>query len=885
MRPERWLQTVPLWVRSLFRRRQVDRELEDELQYHLELKTEEFIAKGFAPTAAREAAVRDLGGLARVKEQCRDTWGVNWMETAIQDVSYGARVLLRSPAFTLIAVLTLALGIGANTAMFSLVNGILLRPLPFPNPDRLVRVTGSYPQGGVVAVRQQARTMDVASYAEGHDFNMTGWGEPIRLTGTLVSAELFSVLGTRAALGRTFLPGEDVPGRDQVVILSHAIWEQRFGRDSGIIGRSIRLDGVGREIVGVMPADFGFPSSRTELWTPLHIDSQRAETYWAGDYMPVVGRLRPGASIEGAAAEARLLQSRLPALFPWPMPSDWNADVTAVALQSDMVGDVRTRLLLLLGAVALILGIACANVGNLLLSRGATRESEMAVRVALGAARPRIVRQLLTESLLVASAGAALGVGLAASGLHTLKAALPADTPRLAEVSLDWRVLAFAAALAMVAAVAFGLAPALHAARVSLTESLKSGARGSSGSGAQRVRSALVIGEVALAAMLVVASGVLIRSFWNLSHVDPGFRAERVLTMRVSPNDTFCANAERCVSFHRALLDRVRALPGMRDTALINTLPLGGRVNKRSVVVQDFVGRRGETEPLFWLNVISPDYFRVMNIVMQRGRPFNDTDVSGNAAVAIVTAATARRFWPDEDPVGKHVKLDGQDDWHTIVGVAADVRAYDLQRDVPQWIDGTLYLPYGPKAVLENGRLPVAMTLVVRTTQDALSAGGMVRQAVVSVNQEASLSELRTMATVVSQSVSAPRSTTLLFVVFAGLAVALGVTGIYGVLSYLVSKRAREIGIRIALGAQRRDVLRMILAEGAKYSVVGITIGLGGAFILTRLMASELYGVSPTDPLAFGAVASLLFAVTLLACYVPARRAMRVNPLIALRAE
>ncbi len=885
MHPQRWLQTAPLWLRSIFRRHRVEQELDEEVAYHLEWKMEELMREGLSSPDAREAALRDLGGLTRLKEQCRDTRRGSWIEVSLQDVAFGARVLRKSPGFTLVAVITLALGIGANTAMFSLVNGILFRSLPFPEPDRLVRVTGAYPQGGLVALRGQARTMDVASYAEGHDFNITGWGEPVRVTGTLVSAELFSVLGARAAMGRTFLSGEDRIGQDQTVILSHALWQQRFGGDRAIVGRTMTLDGVGRQIIGVMPDDFRFPSSRTELWTPLQIDAQRIETYWAGDYMPVVGRLRPGASLDDARSEARLLQSRLPALFPWPMPKEWNADVTAVPLQEAMVGDVRARLLLLLGAVALVLGIACANVANLLLSRGATREGEIAVRLALGAARLRIIRQLLTESVLLACAGAALGVGLAAFGLQVLKGALPADTPRLAEVSLDWRVLAFTGALAITAAMAFGLAPAVHAARVTLTESLKSRARGGSSSGAQRVRGTLVVGEVALAAMLVVACGVLIRSFWHLSHVNPGFRTERVLTMRVSPNDTFCANADRCLSFHRAVLDRVRALPGMSSAGLINTLPLGGRIDKRSITLQDRGTTPGRSQPLFWLNVISPDYFRVMDIALRRGRPFAEADGSGNPPVAIVTAATARRFWPDKDPVGRQIRLAGQEEWHTIVGVVGDVRAYDLQRDVPEWIGGTVYVPHSQKAILENGRLPAAMTLVARTTLDEARAGAMVRQAVVSLNQETSVSELRTMAAVVAQSISTPRSTTLLFVVFAGVAVALGMIGVYGVLSFFVSKRAREIGIRIALGAQRRDVLRLVVGEGAEYAVVGITIGMVGALMVTRMMSSELYGVSPADPLAFGAVASLLFVVTLLACYIPAQRAMRVDPLIALRAE
>jgi predicted permease len=808
-----------------------------------------------------------------------------WLDTAIQDLRYAVRVLRKGPGFTAIAVLTLALGIGANTAIFSLVNGILLQPLPYPQPDRLVRITGFYPQGGLVALRTQAHAMEVAAYAEGHDLNMTGWGEPVRLTGTIVSAELLSILGSHAARGRIFQPGDDRAGQDRVVVLSHTLWTQRFGSDPGIVGRSIVLEGIGREIIGVMPPDFHFPSARTELWIPLHIDPQRTETYWAGDYMPAVARLRPGATVADAAAEARLLQSRLPALFPWPMPATWNGDVSAVPLQRDIVGDVRMRLLLWLGAVALVLGIACANVANLLLSRAATREREMAIRTALGAGRARIVRQLLTESVLLAAAGGALGVGVAIAGLQGLAATLPADTPRLAEVGLDWRVLLFAAGLALITGVVFGLAPALHASRVALSESLKSGGRGASAPGAQRVRSALVVGEVALAAMLVMASGVLVRSFWKLSHVNPGFRAERVLTARISPNDTLCANADRCVGFYRALLDRVHALPGLGDAAFVNTLPLGGRVEKRAVTLEGVVPTLAGTSPLLWLHVISPDYFRVMSIAVSRGRSFTDAEASGHLPVAIVTEATARRFWPNDEAIGKHVRLLGQQDDRVIVGIAADVRAYDLQRTVPSWIGGTVYIPYGPTAVLESGRLPAAMTLAIRTTHEASDAGALLRRAVAGVSAEASVSEVQTMDAVVSASVSTPRSTTSLFVVFAALALALGTIGIYGVLSFFVSRRAREIGIRIALGAQRRDVLRLVMGMGATYALAGMTIGLLGAVFVTRLLASELYGVSAMDPVAFGAVALLFTTVIMLACYIPARRAMRVDPLVALRAE
>jgi putative ABC transport system permease protein len=884
MDPRRWFATLHLRLRSVLRGRQVDRELADELQYHLDHKIDGFIAGGLPPAAARAAALRELGGLTRVTEECRDTRRVSWIDTTWQDLRYGARILRKNPGFSAIAAMTLALGIGANTAMFSLVNAILLRPLPFSQPDRLVRVTGFYPQGGVVALRQQAQTMEMAAYAEGHDFHMTGAGEPVRLTGTLVSAELFSVLGARAARGRTLLPGEDAAGGDQVAILSHALWQQRFAGDPAIVGRTITLDGVGREIIGVMPADFGFPSSRTELWLPLHIDPRRTETYWAGDYMPVIARLRPDASIGAAGAEARLLQTRVRALMPWPMPADWNKDVSAVSLQRAMVGDTRTRLLLLLAAVALVLGIACANVANLLLSRGATRDKEMAVRAALGAGRGRIVRQLLIESVLLAGVGGTLGVALAAWGLRVLAAMVPADTPRLAEVTLDWRVLLFAAATAITAGVAFGLTPALQAARVALTDSLKSGGRGASAPGSQRVRSTLVIGELALATMLVVASGILLRSFWKLSHVNPGFRPDGVQTLRVNPTNTMCANTERCLSFYQALLDRTRPIAGLDSVALVNTLPLGGRVEKRSLALDTTMRRQGQ-QPLAWLHVISSDYFRVMNIPVLRGRAFTDAEASGTSPVVMVTASTARRYWPNDEALGKHVKLVGQADWRTVVGIVADVRAYDLQRDEPEWITGTIYVPYSRNAVLENGQVPIAMTLVARTTLDELQIGELLRRTVASLNQDAAVSELRTMPTVLAQSVSTPRSTTSLFVAFAGLGLVLGMIGVYGVLSFFVSKRAREIGIRIALGAQRRDVLRLVLGEGAKYAAIGVTLGLIAAVVLTRLMSSELYGVRPTDPLVFVIVASLLFGVTLLACYLPARRAMRVDPLVALRSE
>jgi predicted permease len=807
------------------------------------------------------------------------------MRNFLQDLRYALRMLRKNPGFTAIAVLTLALGIGANTAIFSVVSGVLLRPLPYANPDRLVSVTGSYPRGAFVAMREQVRTMDVGVYAEDYEFNLTGLGDPVRLTGASISAELFSLLGARPELGRTFRSGEDIAGQDSFVILSHALWQQKFAADPQIVGRWVTLEGAGYQVVGVMPLDFRFPSPETQLWVPLHIDSRQPEKYWGGDYMPMIGRLRPGATIAQASVEARSLQPQLRALFPWPMPPTWNPDVTAVNLQKDMVGDARARMLILLGAVALVLLIACANVANLMLSRATTREREFAIRSVLGAGRQRMIRQLLTESTLIAVIGGALGLLLAVNGLSFLKSALPADLPRLADIGIDWRVLCYTAALALLTGIVFGLAPSLHFSRTNFSESLKSGARGSTVSGIRRLRSGLVTSEVALAVLLVIAAGLLIRSLWALSHVNPGFRADYVLTARINPNESFCEQPGRCASFYHELLDRVRALPGVNGAALVSTLPLGGRVTKLSAKVEDRPPSSSEPFPLFWENIVSPDYFNLMNIPVLSGRAFTDADASASPPVVIVTAATAQRYWPGENPIGKHITPALENNWYTVVGVVADVRGYDLQHNVPQWADGTVYIPYGPYAQGEGGSRPVQMTLTVRTSTDQTQTANLLRFTVAELNPEVPVTEVRSMGSFLSDAVSTPRSTTALFVAFAALALALGVTGIYGVLSYFVAQRRREIGIRMALGAQRSNVFRLVLIEGAKMSGLGIVIGIVAAVALTRLMQSLLYGVGTSDPLTFLGVVVVIAVVALLACYIPARRAMSVDPMVALRYE
>jgi predicted permease len=805
------------------------------------------------------------------------------MQTLWQDLKYGLRTLAKSPGFAAIAILTLALGIGANTAIFSLINGVLLQPLPFRDPSHLVGIdNATYPKGGVAAMRNQIHTIDVAAYSEDHQFNLTGLGEPLRLNGTLVSANFFSVLGTEPEVGGTFAPGQDQAGRDGYVILGHALWQQRFGSDPSVIGRVINLEGVPRQIVGVMSASFQFPSAATNVWIPLGVDPRNNTDFWAQDYMPVIGRLSPGATLAQANAEIHLFQSHVRTMFPWPMPENWNAGLSVEPLQSVVVGDARPLLLILLGAVALVLLIACANVANLTLSRALTRAKEIAVRSSLGASRSRIVRQLITESVVMALAGGILGVLLAASAVSLLKNTLPADTPGLAGIAIDWHVLVFAAIIAVLAGIVSGVLPAVQSSRTDLTYSLKSSGRGFAPA-SLHARRALAAGEIGLAVVLVSSAGLLIRSLWTLAHVNPGFAAQRLLTARITPDESLCNNPGRCIQFYRQVVTRINALPGVTGAAVINTLPLDGRVNKRSVYLEG----KPETQllPLVWQNIVSPDYFGVMRIRLLQGRAFTESDSSGNPPVAMLSASTARRFWPNDDAVGRHIRLTDTSDWLTVVGVVADVRAFTLQQNLPSWIDGAIYLPYGPKATMEDKRMPAEMTLTVRTTVDEPGLADSIRSIVAGLNQDTPFSEVKWMVAVLSDATSSPRSVTSLFAGFAAVAFLLGAVGIYGVMSFFVGQRTREIGIRMALGAQKADVLKIVLREGLSMTLAGVVAGLFAAFVLTRLLRSLLYGVGATDPLTLGAVAALFGLVAVAACYIPARRAMRVDPMVALRYE
>jgi putative ABC transport system permease protein len=882
MRLEHWLYALPLRWRSIVRPGQVDHDLDDEIQYHLERQVEERVAAGMDRDEAWRVVVRDFGGVDQSKERCRDERRVDLIVSGLQDVRYALRTLLRSPGYTAVAVLTLALGSGVNTAVFSLVDGILLARLPYPASDRLVSVKASYPNGAFAAMRDEVRSLDVGVYAEGKSLTLTGAGDPARISGTRVSAELFSVLGVKPALGRWLRPGEDHAPRDRSVILSHAIWATRFHQDPGIVGRFIELDGVPREVVAVMPATFQFPSARTQVWVPLGLDPANTTHYWAGDFMPVVGRLRPGAQMSQAQSELQLFQSRVRVRFPWRMPDDWNNNLAVMPLQDALVGGVRTRLLILITAVALVLVIACANVANLSLSRAISRQREIGIRSAMGAGPWRIARQLLTESVVLASLGAAAGLLLASQALSILKLVLPADTPRLDEVHLNWRVLAFTGALAILTGCAFGLAPVLQALRIKLRTTLESGGRSGGRSIARPFRTALAVAQIACAVLLVITAGLLVRSMWSLSRADLGFRRDQVITARISPTESLCDTAERCLAFYRTLDTSVRGVPGVTDAAFVNTLPLSGAVAKRSLDIEGYTVPASKSAPLFWMNVITQDYFRVMGIRLESGRAFTAEDLAG-PPVAIVTASAAKQFWKDRNPIGRHVRFVGEDHWHTVVGVVADVRAFDPTRNVPDWIVGTLYVPHGPNATMEDGRIAADMTLTLRTSLSSEQTATMLRRAAADISGDVVVDDVRPMRAVFADAVAAPAATTSLLVTMAGLALVLGCTGVYGVLSFLVSRQTRDLGIRFALGAQRRDVFWLVIKEGAMLCAAGIAIGVAGALAVTRLLASELYGISPTDPATYAAVAIVVSLVTLTACYVPTRRAMGVDPLVVLR--
>lgn len=808
------------------------------------------------------------------------------MEGLRQDLRYALRTLRRSPGFAAIAVLTLGLGIGATVAIFSVVHGVLLRPLPFPESDRLVRIWQTNPgesieRGAISPVDFEDWYESRQAFAEMGAFlfdremgglDLTSEGEPERLAAAWVTRGFFPTLQVQPQLGRLPRPEEMERGNDRFVMLSHGLWQRRFGGDPGIIGRSVVLDGVGHEVIGVMPRTFDYPSPDADVWMSLSgIPDDAIPRHRMVRFLAAIGRLQPGATVEQARAELAVMSQRLAEEYP-ESNRNWSA-ATVLPLREAMVGDVRPALLVLLGAVGFVLLIVCANLANLLLSRASGREREFAIRAALGAGRGRVVRQLLTESVVLSLIGGVVGVLLALWGVAALRSLSAVQLPRLADVRVDLAVLAFTFGVAVVTGVLFGLAPALKAASPRLQERLRSGGHGTAGGGrGQRLRSGLVVAEVALAVVLIAGAGLMLRTLGNLVRVDPGFNPENVLVVSFTIPPSAYEEFPEIGTYYQQVLEQVRAVPGVESAGAIKTLPLRGTGENARFFPSDRRPARPEDAPSAMLLHVSTDYFRTLGIPLRRGRAFTEADRFDAPPVVMINEAMARRYWPDQDPTLHSIDMGGGP--MQIVGVVGDVR----QGNIGEPPEPALY-----RHTLQNPR--VGVNLVVRTRGEPLRLTDAVQDAIRTVNPNQTITGITTLGQVVRESVARPRLLTTLLGFFGGFGLVLGALGIYGVLAYAVSQQRKEIGVRMALGASPRRVLRMVVGRGMTLTLIGIVLGVAGALLLTRYMSSVLYGVSPGDPLALAGGALLLAAVALLAAYFPARRATRVDPMVALRAE
>jgi putative ABC transport system permease protein len=807
------------------------------------------------------------------------------METFIQDIRFGIRMLAKKPMFSIIAVITLALGIGANTAIFSVVNGVLLRPLPFKEPDRLMMIRETklpqFPEfsvapGNFLDWKKQNTVFERLVAYKGSSLNLIGTDDPERLRALNVTEGFFAMLGAQPQLGRDFLAEEDQVGHNNVVILSYGLWQRRFSGDPKILNQTITLNRQAYTVIGVMPATFHFGSGENELdlWTPMAFTEEQAQNH-GGHGLVAIGQLKPGITVDQARAEMSAIAGRLAAQYP----VDIGWDVKIMPLLEFSVRSIKPALLILLVAVAFVLLIACANVANLLLARAAGRQKEIATRTSLGASRWRIVRQLLTESLLLSLLGGALGLALAKWGMDLLLTLAPPDLPRLNNVSLDGRVLAFTATITLLTGVIFGLVPALQSSKPNLNETMKDAGRGSTEGGRrQRIRSTLVVLEVATALVLLVGAGLMIKSFWQLQKVDPGFNPDNTLTVQVSLPKTKYPEESQQVAFFQQLIERVATLPGVQSAGAGHVVPLSGN---DFVLAFEIDGRPplqpGVTQSTNYYSV-SADYFKAMGIPLRRGRVFTERDIKDSPRVAVINETMAKKIFPDEDPIGKRITFDnrqkGNPEWFEIVGIVGDVKQYSLDQVTTM----QTYEPYIQQT------FPY-MTLVVRTTGDPTNLNAAIRSEVLKLDKEQPTTNFKTLNEFFSISIAQQRFSVVLLGMFAVVALVLSAVGIYGVLSYAVTQRTHEIGIRVALGAGKRDVLRLVVGQGMLLTVIGVAGGLGAAFALTRLMASLLFGVTATDAVTFASVASLLLAVALLACYIPARRATKVDPLVALRYE
>jgi len=874
-------QLVSLW-RNLLGTNRVEHELADEVQAYVDLLVDEKINEGMAPDDARRAALAEMGGVEQLKEGVREVRMGSGIATFLQDLQFGARTFAKRPGFTSIVVLTLALGVGANTAIFSVVNALLLRPLPVDESDRLVWVWGRSSRGDRASVspadfldfRAQSDVFEhFAAYVE-TKHNLSGDFEPERLAGANVSADFFDTLRVAPVLGRGFLPQEEQEREPRVVVLSHGLWQRRYGGDPGILGQTIALDGRSVSVVGIMPAGFAFPG-RVDLWTPVPLLADEMQARKAHFLRPIA-RLGQGVSLAQAQAAADAIAARLEEQYP---ASNVGWGLRLEPMHDVVVGDIRLALLVITGAVGLVLLIACANLANLMLARASSRQLEITIRAAIGASRRRIARQLLTESALLVLLGGALGLLLAGWGAEVLAAQLPervvAGIPGRVDTGIDARVLGFTAAVTLLTGLVFGAIPAIQASRLDLSDALKHGGLSATdGVHRNRLRNILVVAEIAGSTVLLIGAGLLMKSFITLREVDPGFDARHVLAVSVELSSSKYKDAAPRAAYFDEAIRRVASVPGVESVATINALPLvpgqGGDAYFR------IPGRPLENpndSPTAEYRRISADYFRTMGIPLVAGRPFDEREARESAPVVIINEAMARRYFPNEDPIGRRLDIE----WATlvpseIVGVVGNVRQYGLDREpLPE-----MYVP-----TLEAG----FTNLVVRTSADPLGLASAVRRELASVDKDQPITSVKAMAQYVEESTDSREFSLALLGAFGGVALLLASMGIYGVISYMVAQRTREIGIRLALGARRSDVLLLVLRRGLVLTLGGTAIGLAAAFALSRFLASLLYGVSAADGATFWAVSGVLTFVAMVACYVPARRAASVDPIVAIRTE
>ena len=873
------------WLNRRFGKRKREEELGEEVRSHLQMAAQDRVERGQAAVEAERAARNEFGNVELVKEVTRDVWGWGSLERLMQDLRFGLRMMAKSPGFTVVAVLTLALGIGANTAMFSVAYGILLRPLPYRDADRVAVVYMSYfPRDfkfGTMCIRdylmwkENNHAFEEPSLFMSQRMDIGGEeGVPEQVQGASVTVGFFSTLGVHPLVGRPFAAGEDQPATGSLAVLSESIWRRRFASSSTVLGQTILVNSTPTTVIGVMPDAFRFPGQQTEVWTNLLLNPPTRYGPW---FYRGVARLKPGVTLEQAQAETNNIGLRMMQQNPYYK----RLTLPVLGLRDALLGTtLKPGMLVLAGAVGLVLLIAVVNVTNLMLARATLREREMALRISLGAGRSRLVRQLLTESLLMALLGGAAGLALAWGGIALVRAWNPGNLPFIDLVRLDLRALGFMFVVSMLTGVLSGLAPALESARADLNSTIKEGGRtGSASQTRGRARAALVVSEIAVSLMLLVGAGLLLRSFVNLQGVTGGFSTppRQILTMLISPSNRKYGYAPAGLAFYDELLRRARAVPGVEAAAVTDSLPPDRQGDADSFGIEGQILAPGEGNPIISTVTVGPDFFQALGIPLVKGRYFTDHDNRDSAPVAIVSEGFVRRFFPNQEVVGKRIKHSGagsDDPWMEIVGVVGNVKYLGLTVET----DPAYYMPfaqsYGPRVYL-----------AVRTSGDAALLVAALRRDIQSIDPDVTLAQIGTMEQALTMSVSQPRFDTMLLSLFAGIALLLAAIGIYGLIAYSVAQRTHEFGIRMALGAKRTNVLGMVLREGLKMTVLGVAIGLLAAAVLTRLMASLLFGVSATDPLTFAGVGAILAMVALTACLVPARRAMRADPMVALRYE